>query len=80
MHSPILLEETLIFLVLQRVQLIDVLVFESVLVCLALCLDQSFLDQWLRVFGLLWNDSMLAENVIPICISYFCELVLVNSS
>lgn len=63
--SPILLKEILVFFILQCIQLIDVLVFESVLVRFALCLDQGFLDQWLGVFGLLGNDPMLTENVIP---------------
>lgn len=63
--SPVLLEETFIFLILECVQFVNVLVLESVLVSLALCLNEGFLDQWLGIFGFLGNDSMLAEDVIP---------------
>lgn len=65
MRSPVLLEETFIFLILECVQFVNVLVFKSVLVSLALCLDEGFLDQWLGIFWFLWNDSMLTEDVIP---------------
>lgn len=79
MDSPILLKETLVFFVLQCVQLVNILVFEAVLVCFTLSLDQSFLNQWLGIFGFFWNNPMLAENIVPICISCSCELELMNS-
>ena len=62
---PVLLEEALVLLLFQCVQLIEVLILQTVLVCPVLSRDQGFLNQWLWVFGFLGNNSMLAEDIIP---------------
>jgi len=73
-NSPILLEETLVFLILECVQFINVLVLKSIPICLVLCLDQGFLDQWLGVLWFLGDNSMLTKNIIP---RYIYRLVVV---
>jgi hypothetical protein len=60
------LEKLFIFFILQCVQLVKVLVLQSVLVRPVLCGDQSLLDQRFRVFGLFGNNAMLAEDIVPI--------------
>jgi hypothetical protein len=65
-RSPISCEEFFIFLLLKCIQLVEVLVLESVLVRSVLRSDQSLLNKRFRIFGFLWNNAMLAEDIVPI--------------
>jgi len=66
MSSPIACKEFFIFLLLQGVQLVEVLVLEAVLVRPVLCSDQSLLNKRFWVLGLLWNNTMLTKDIVPI--------------
>lgn len=62
---PVLFEELFVFFIFEIVQLIEVFVFEPVLMCFSFGLHEGLLDQWFRVLGLFGDNAMLAENVIP---------------
>lgn len=62
---PVLFEEFLVLLVLELVQLVQILILESVLVRLLLRLDQGLLDDGFRVRRLLGDYAFLAEDVVP---------------
>jgi hypothetical protein len=72
MGSPIACKEIFIFLFLQCVQLVEVLILESVLVRPVLCSDQGLLNKRFWVFRLLWNNTMLAEDIVPILDRTIC--------
>lgn len=63
-----MLDEVFVFFILERIQLIQVFVLQSVLIRSALGLDQGFLDQGFGVFRFLWDDSMLTKDIIPVSI------------
>jgi hypothetical protein len=65
MSSPIACKELFIFFILQCVQLVEVLVLEPVLVRPVLSSDQSLLNKRFWIFGFLWNDTMLTEDIVP---------------
>lgn len=65
MPSPIPCEEVFIFFVFQCVQLVKVFVLESILMRPVLCSDQGLLNKRFWVFGFLWDDTMLAEDIVP---------------
>lgn len=73
---PVFLKEFFVLLFLQCVQLVNILVLESVLMRSVLCCNQGLLNQRLGVFWLLWNDAMLSENIIPV----LCAHTLVQTS
>lgn len=77
--SPVLLEEILIFFVLERIKLVQVFVLQSVLVRPSLGFDQSFLDERFGVFWFLRNNSMLTENVVPVQSYYIRTKMLVTT-
>jgi hypothetical protein len=62
---PILFEEQFVLFVLEVVEFVKVLVVQSVFMCAFGGFDQSFLDYWLWIRGLFWNNAVFAEYIVP---------------
>ena len=64
-HAPVLFEKGVIFFIFQIVELIKVFVLKPVLISLLSGFGESFLDEWCGRGRLLWDDTVLAEDVVP---------------
>lgn len=60
-----MLEEVVILLVFQLGKFVQVLALKAVLMCKSPRLDKGFLDHGRGRGGLLGDDAMLAENIVP---------------
>jgi hypothetical protein len=62
---PIVVEKVLIFVIFQLVQLIQVFALQPIFMCTPCGLRQGFFYDRGRWRGLLGDDPMLAEDIIP---------------
>lgn len=63
---PVAFKKLFILFLFQGVQLVNVLVLQSVFVSPVLRGNQSLLNKGFGIFGLFGNNAMLAEDIIPI--------------
>jgi hypothetical protein len=62
---PVFLEESVILFVFEIVKLIEIFIFKAIVVSALLGFEKCFLDYGSRWWGLLGDDFMGSEDVIP---------------